>query len=56
MGGSGAGGEAITICRVAETEISEDQNRQLQLLLQSCFPGYPDRSYFKLPPISGTWR
>jgi GNAT superfamily N-acetyltransferase len=23
---------------------------QAQALLRSCFPGYPDRSYFKLPP------
>ena len=24
--------------------------QQLQTLLQHCFPGYPSRSYFKLPP------
>ena len=36
--------------RVAEAEIGEDLSRQLQSLLQVSFPGYPDRSYFKLPP------
>ena len=36
--------------RVAEAEISADRSRQLQSLLQASFPGYPGRSYFKLPP------
>jgi len=43
-------GEAVTVLRVAEAEIGQDLSRQLQSLLQVCFPGYPDRSYFKLPP------
>jgi predicted N-acetyltransferase YhbS len=42
--------EAITVIRVAEAEISVDRGKQLQSLLQASFPGYPDRSYFKLPP------
>lgn len=50
MDGSGARGEAITVIRVAEAEISADRSRQLQSLLQASFPGYPGRSYFKLPP------
>lgn len=36
--------------RVAEAEIGADLSRRLQALLQTCFPGYPSRSYFKLPP------
>jgi predicted N-acetyltransferase YhbS len=43
-------GEAITVIRVAEPEISADLSSQLQSLLQTCFAGYPGRSYFKLPP------
>lgn len=42
--------EAITLARVAEAEIGPDVTPQLQALLQMCFPGYPSRSYFKLPP------
>jgi GNAT superfamily N-acetyltransferase len=42
--------EAITLVRVAEAEIGPDIRPQLQALLQRCFPGYPSRSYFKLPP------
>ena len=42
--------EAVTVLRVAEAEIGEDLSRQLQSLLQACFPAYPSRSYFKLPP------
>jgi GNAT superfamily N-acetyltransferase len=42
--------EAITIFRVAEAEIDGDLSGQVQSLLQVCFPGYPNRSYFKLPP------
>jgi hypothetical protein len=49
VGEAGAGGEAITMIRVAETEISPDLHGDLQLLLQECFAGYPGRSYFKLP-------
>ena len=50
MGDERGDGEAVTVCRVAEAEIGQDLSRQLQSLLQVCFPGYPDRSYFKLPP------
>ena len=50
MGEAGAGGEAITVIRVAEAEIGADLSGQLQALLQACFAGYPGRSYFKLPP------
>jgi GNAT superfamily N-acetyltransferase len=50
VGEAGADGEAITVIRVAEAEIGADLSRQLQTLLQTCFPGYPSRSYFKLPP------
>lgn len=42
--------EAITVTRVAEAEIGPDLTGRLQSLLQACFPEYPDRSYFKLPP------
>jgi hypothetical protein len=38
------------ISRVAEAEIGGDLGRQVQALLQACFPGYPSRSYFKLLP------
>jgi GNAT superfamily N-acetyltransferase len=47
---AGADDEAITVIRVAEAEINADRGGQLQSLLQECFPGYPGRSYFKLPP------
>lgn len=50
VGEAGAGGEAITVIRVAEAEIGADLSGQLQALLQACFAGYPGRSYFKLPP------
>jgi GNAT superfamily N-acetyltransferase len=50
VGGAAAGSEASTVIRVAEAEISADRSRQLQSLLQASFPGYPGRSYFKLPP------
>ena len=53
---AGADGEAITVVRVAEAEIGANLSRRLQSLLQECFPGYPGRSYFKLPPISGISR
>jgi GNAT superfamily N-acetyltransferase len=45
-----ADGESITVIRVAEPEIGADLSGRLRSLLQACFPGYPDRSYFKLPP------
>jgi hypothetical protein len=50
VGEAGTDGEAITVIRVAEAEINADRGKQLQSLLQACFPEYPDRSYFKLPP------
>jgi GNAT superfamily N-acetyltransferase len=43
-------GETITVIRVAEAELSAALSGQVQSLLQLCFEGYPDRSYFKLPP------
>ena len=50
MDQGGSDGEAITVVRVAEAEIGANLSRDLQSLLQMCFPGYPSRSYFKLPP------
>jgi hypothetical protein len=50
VGETGTDGEAITVVRVAEAEIGADLSGRLQSLLQECFPGYPSRSYFKLPP------
>jgi GNAT superfamily N-acetyltransferase len=43
-------GENVTVIRVAEAEIGTDLSRQVQSLLQLSFAGYPNRSYFKLPP------
>jgi GNAT superfamily N-acetyltransferase len=48
MGESGC--EAITVVRIVEAEIGTDLSGQLQSILQASFPGYPRRSYFKLPP------
>jgi GNAT superfamily N-acetyltransferase len=42
--------ETITILRIAEAEIDETLGGEVQALLQLCFPGFPDRTYFKLPP------
>ena len=42
--------EAATLARVAEAEIGPDVRPQVEALLQACFPGYPSRTYFKLPP------
>jgi GNAT superfamily N-acetyltransferase len=42
--------ELAAISRVAEAEIPAHLMHQAQVLLQACFPGYPDRAYFKLPP------
>ena len=50
VGEAGADGEVIAVIRVAEAEIGADLSRRLQALLQTCFAGYPSRSYFKLPP------
>jgi hypothetical protein len=44
------GSEPATIFRVAEAEIPADLMHQVQELMQTCFPGYPSRAYFKLPP------
>ncbi|MGD0063819.1 MAG: GNAT family N-acetyltransferase [Streptosporangiaceae bacterium] len=40
----------LKVRRVGEAEIGRDLSVRLQSLLQECFPGYPSRSYFKLPP------
>jgi len=50
MSEEGDGSEAVTVVRVAEAEIGGDLSKRVQSLLQASFPGYPDRSYFKLPP------
>lgn len=50
MGQERDGSGGVSISRVAEAEISGDVRQQVQALLQLCFPGYPPRSYFKLPP------
>src|SRR6478752_1022852 len=38
------------VVRVAEPEIGANLSSRLQSLLQACFPGYPARIYFQLPP------
>jgi predicted N-acetyltransferase YhbS len=50
VGQADSGAGAAMVFRVAEAEIGEDLQQHLQTLLQTCFPGYPGRSYFKLPP------
>ncbi len=40
----------MTISRIAEAEIPAGVMGQAQALLQRCFPAYPSRAYFKLPP------
>jgi GNAT superfamily N-acetyltransferase len=42
--------EATALARVAEAELGPELSQQVQALLQTCFPGYPSRTYFKLPP------
>jgi len=42
--------QAATLVRVTEAEIGTEIRQQVQALLQRCFPGYPSRTYFKLPP------
>jgi len=42
--------DAVVIRRVWEPELGGDLEDQLRSLLQRCFPGYPPRAYFKLPP------
>ena len=44
------GSEQVTISCVAEAEIPAEVMHQAQALLQLCFPEYPSRAYFKLPP------
>ena len=44
------GSEPVTISRIAEAEIPAEVMDQVQALLQACFPGYPSRAYYKLPP------
>jgi GNAT superfamily N-acetyltransferase len=44
------GSEPAVISRVAEAEIPADLLDQARALLQECFPGYPSRAYYKLPP------
>ena len=44
------GSEPVTISRIPEAEIPADVMDQEQALLQTSFPGYPSRAYFKLPP------
>jgi GNAT superfamily N-acetyltransferase len=39
-----------TIVRIAEQEIDKALAGELEQLLRSCFEGYPQRTYFKLPP------
>ncbi len=43
-------GAAVTVVRRPEAEIGRDLHASLQGLLGACFPDYPERSYFKLPP------
>lgn len=38
------------LTRRPETEIDADLHDRLRALLGACFPGYPPRSYFKIPP------
>jgi GNAT superfamily N-acetyltransferase len=40
----------VVIRRVAEIDLGVALTQQLTELLRECFPGYPDRAYFKLPP------
>ena len=50
MGGADTDDRDGLVVRVAEPEIGANLGGRLQSLLQACFPGYPARSYFKLPP------
>jgi GNAT superfamily N-acetyltransferase len=45
-------GRNATITRLVEAELGEELAEQLRPLLLASFPGYPDRTYFKLPPHS----
>jgi len=39
-----------TMLRRPEAEIGAELHESLRELLGACFPGYPERSYFKIPP------
>jgi len=54
VGGAEADDEAIIVVRVAEPEIGANLSSRLQSLLQTCFPGYPDRAISSCRRISGT--
>jgi len=41
---------AAEIVRIAEPEIDAELAARLCAILRECFPDYPERSYFKLPP------
>jgi GNAT superfamily N-acetyltransferase len=41
---------ASEVKRFPEAEINPELHRALEDLLGACFPGYPARSYFKIPP------
>jgi GNAT superfamily N-acetyltransferase len=43
-------GAAVTVSSRPEAEIRGQLRESLRGLLGECFPDYPDRSYFKLPP------
>jgi GNAT superfamily N-acetyltransferase len=48
---SGDNGSAgVQLRRIPEAEVGADLAGQLQQVLQDCFPDYPARTYFKLPP------
>jgi GNAT superfamily N-acetyltransferase len=40
----------VVVRRVAEVDLEVELAQRLAGLLGECFPGYPDRAYFKLPP------
>jgi GNAT superfamily N-acetyltransferase len=40
----------VEVRRVAEIDLEVELTQQVTELLGECFPGYPDRTYFKLPP------
>jgi GNAT superfamily N-acetyltransferase len=40
----------VTVTRVAEIDVDAATHDAVTVLLRESFPGYPDRSYFKLPP------
>ncbi len=40
----------VAVRRVAELAVGTALAREITGLLRECFPGYPDREYYKLPP------